>query len=325
MGQAGRRRFEDQFSWDVIVERHYRPLLKRREAAAGRDGPLTRPSGTLSPLARGEGEFGPLIRPAATLTPPGGVRGTGAFIPEFPVAVDRDRLLDDAGRFFDLGRDEVERQWRVYRAFHDAKGYERALGEFKTLCLEEAFVLCLALGLVRPATIVEIGTQHGRSTRRILDMIGLLGLESRVVCFDVADDVRYFKPGEEAKLILGDLTGRFRRDVLEAYEPGLIYLDVHTDGLLFEAVTETLAHPAAGVLAIHDCGRGLCNPRMTIAREDSQVTSLTGVWERHILAEVFGIDDPRSERLDVAESPTHRLAIFATRHGLGVVRPTVPR
>jgi hypothetical protein len=79
------------------------------------------------------------------------------------------------------------------------------------------------------------------------------------------------------------------------------------------------------VLAIHDCGRGLCNPRMSIARDDPDVTSTTGVWERHILAEVFGVDDPRSERLDCAESPSHRLAIFDTRHGLGVVRPTVPR
>ena len=29
LGQAGRRRFEEHYSWDVIIERHYRPLLGR--------------------------------------------------------------------------------------------------------------------------------------------------------------------------------------------------------------------------------------------------------------------------------------------------------
>jgi glycosyltransferase involved in cell wall biosynthesis len=40
MGLAGRRRFEEDYSWDVIIERHYRPLLTPRgrdvPAAAGR-------------------------------------------------------------------------------------------------------------------------------------------------------------------------------------------------------------------------------------------------------------------------------------------------
>jgi glycosyltransferase involved in cell wall biosynthesis len=31
MGLAGRRRFEEHYAWDVIIEKHYRPLLKRRD------------------------------------------------------------------------------------------------------------------------------------------------------------------------------------------------------------------------------------------------------------------------------------------------------
>ena len=31
MGLAGRRRFEEHYAWDVIIEKHYRPLLRRRE------------------------------------------------------------------------------------------------------------------------------------------------------------------------------------------------------------------------------------------------------------------------------------------------------
>ena len=109
---------------------------------------------------RGSETFGPVVggvgRPAPSAEVP------LAFTPEFLEVVDHDRLIDDVARFFDLGRDEVERRWGVYRGFHEAKGYERALGEFKTLCLEEAFVLCIALGLVRPRTIVEVGTQNGK-------------------------------------------------------------------------------------------------------------------------------------------------------------------
>ena len=34
MGAAGRRRFEEEFTWDVIIDRHYRPLLKRPDTSA---------------------------------------------------------------------------------------------------------------------------------------------------------------------------------------------------------------------------------------------------------------------------------------------------
>jgi glycosyltransferase involved in cell wall biosynthesis len=30
MGLAGRRRFEEEFAWDVVIEKHYRPLLVNR-------------------------------------------------------------------------------------------------------------------------------------------------------------------------------------------------------------------------------------------------------------------------------------------------------
>ncbi len=33
MGLAGRRRFDDDFRWETVIERHYRPLLARRDAA----------------------------------------------------------------------------------------------------------------------------------------------------------------------------------------------------------------------------------------------------------------------------------------------------
>ena len=36
MGEAGRKRFDEQFRWDVIINRDYRPVLKRRLRKSGR-------------------------------------------------------------------------------------------------------------------------------------------------------------------------------------------------------------------------------------------------------------------------------------------------
>jgi glycosyltransferase involved in cell wall biosynthesis len=40
LGQAGRKRFEEDYSWPVIIERHYRPLLARRAVAECRGGAI---------------------------------------------------------------------------------------------------------------------------------------------------------------------------------------------------------------------------------------------------------------------------------------------
>jgi glycosyltransferase involved in cell wall biosynthesis len=306
LGLAGRKRFEEHYAWPVIIDRHYRPLLSRR-----RGDPAGHRARTVPPVPSGE-----RTPDEATLSAP----HRPAYAPFIPAVVDEERLVEKASRFFGLPRAEVAARLRRYRALHDARGYAQVLGERKTLCFEEAFVLALVLGTLRPPTIVEIGTQHGKSTRRLLDLEALLGLHSRVVCFDVANQVEHFTL-DEAELVLGDVTGRVARAVLEAYEPGLLFLDVHAYALLQEVVTQTLAHTGNWVLALHDCGRGLCNPHMTLARDDPRVTSSTGVWERHVLAEAFGVTDPLSAQLDWLETASHRLCIFDTPHGLGVILP----
>lgn len=281
LGMAGRKRFEEHFSWEVIIDRHYKPLLKKRNKS-------------------------PSI--PAVYTP---------FIPAY---VNEERLLDTASRFFELPRSLLEAKLRDYRALHEAKEYTRRLGERKTLCFEEAFLLYVLMGQRRPARLVEIGTQHGKSTRRLLDMVQALGLATQVTCYDVVNCVEHFTP-EEARLIVRDLTGRFQDEVLRTIEPEIIFLDTHAHALLREVIVQTLAHPGRCVLAIHDCGKGLCNPRMAIARDDPEVTSGTGVWQRHVLGERFGIDSPLSDRLDWLETPTHRHCIFETPHGLAVIVP----
>src|SRR5262249_34857453 len=153
------------------------------------------------------------------------------------------------------------------------------------------FALYALLSERRPESLVEVGTQHGKSARRLLDMRDSLGLSAPLTCFDVVDALESVRR-DEVELVIGDVTGRFHEAVLDVRPPGVAFLDVHTYPLLREAVAAVLADRRDWVLAIHDCGPGLCNPHMILAKDDPNITSATGVWERHVLAEAFGVADP---------------------------------
>jgi predicted O-methyltransferase YrrM len=242
-----------------------------------------------------------------------------AYAPVIRADVDLAALVEGAAALFGRTRSDIEELSRRYRAFHEEKDYARTLSELKTVCFEEAFLLGVALETIRPRSVVEIGTQHGKSTRRILDMIAWFGLDCRLVSFDIEDQVRFFRL-DEAELVLNDVTGRFREEVLLTRQPQLIFLDAHPYALVKEVITATMAANDC-VLAIHDCGPGLCNPRMTLARDDPKITSMTGVWERHVLAEIHGVDDPLSPKLDELATSTYHLRIFQTPHGLAFLVP----
>jgi hypothetical protein len=240
----------------------------------------------------------------------------------FPRRVDHRRLLRETAGLLGADRELVRQWFDEYRRLHRERGYAERFGERKTLNFEEAFIVYAILAHTRPGgPIVEIGTQYGRSTRRILDMLPALGLENEVVCFDIEDQVNAFEPGE-ARLVIEDLTGNFRRRVLDDLSPSLVYLDAHPYYLTREVILDVLEHSDDCTLVMHDSGRALCNPNMTISRDDpSSITSATGHWERHVLCEVFDIADPMDDDIDYQETPTHRLRIFATIHGLAVIVP----
>ena len=243
------------------------------------------------------------------------------YAPRIPQSANQDVLMNQVADFFSLPLSEVRSQYRTYRFLHEANEYVRRLGERKTLSFEEAFILYVIVSRFHPRAIVEIGTQYGRSTRRIIDIKNALGLDSRITCFDIENQVRFFEP-QEAQLILKDVTHTFQRDVLEAFAPEVIFLDAHPYYLLRNVISGVLDAPKGGcILVIHDCAKGLCNPTMRQSKDDLNITSTSGHWERHVLAEIFGIANPLSEHLDDIETVTHRLRIFGTPHGLAVIMP----
>jgi hypothetical protein len=247
-----------------------------------------------------------------------GVINRVAFRPAYQETIDLDLLVTQAAEFLNLPSSVIETHLAAYRRLHEQKQYAQQLGERKTLSFEEAFLLYLAIAYLRPRRIVEIGTYEGKSTRRILDSVAALGLDTEVICFDIVDHVKYFAK-EEASLRLHDLTPDFETVVLESLRPELIFLDARPYHLLAAVIGQFVAWPgsARAVLAIHDCTPGLFNPRMRVDPNDpAAVTSRTGVWERHVLANVF---DASQADLDRAETGTHRLRIFHTPHGLALI------
>lgn len=242
------------------------------------------------------------------------------YTPYLPKRTNRRKLVREAAQFFETDAGEIRRELRAYRRLYRAKGYRRTLREKKTLCFEEAFLVYLALRHQQPErALVEIGTQYGQSTRRIVDMKETLDLDVPVICFDVVDLLKHCSH-DEVEMRIEDLTGASKEKLFDALKPDFIYLDAHPYYLLKDVLESYVAYEEACPMAVHDCGRGLCNPHMTVPKEDPEVDSGNGVWERHVLAEVFGVDDPLDPRLDRLETETHVMRIFDTPHGLALIR-----
>lgn len=77
------------------------------------------------------------------------------------------------------------------------------------------------------------------------------------------------------------------------------------------------------IIAVPDCAPGLCNPKMKLAKDDLNITSSTGHWERHVLAKIFGVSNVLSEELNQLKTETHRQMIFGTPHGVGCNRAEI--
>ena len=241
------------------------------------------------------------------------------YIPYFPVSIDQQELCQQIAEFLKLSIDDVRRYYEVYQALHIQHQYQQRFGERKTLCFEEAFVLYVLIQRFPPKIVVEIGTQYGKSTRRILDILKSSHSNAPVICFDVLNQVKYFTPSE-AEVIVKDVTDTVRQEVFEKYQSGLLYLDARPYSLLKNVIRTSLEYPG-WIVTVHDCSRGICNPAMSLRKDDPNVTSETGVWERHVLADVFGIRHPLDTHLDDLLTSTHHLKVFDTPPGLAAILP----
>lgn len=242
------------------------------------------------------------------------------YEPYIPEQVNPKLLHQEIADILPLSKAEVGQLWEAYDQFSIEKDYLTTFGNQKTLAQEEAFILYLLMKHYTLPYVVEIGTQYGKSTRRILDIKAHLKQDTSVIAYDIDDQVKHFKP-EEVDFRLQDITGRVDRMILDELGSGLIYLDAHPYHLLREVIQGVLKQDR-WFLTIHDMSPYLCNPAISIGRDEPEkITSKTGHWERIVAAEIFNVADPKSPALDYIETDTHIWRIFSTRHGLALLMP----
>lgn len=247
------------------------------------------------------------------------------FRPLYPAAAPGPELVALAAAYFALPVPQVQTWYEEYQQVDQEQGYLRRFGEVETLCFAEAFLCYVAFAHFRPQRLVEIGTQAGKSTRRLLDMATRLGLPRRIVCYDLVDEL-VFCPRDEAELVLTDVTGHAAARVFTERQPQFVYLDARPYYLLRDVIQSFLQAPHCPLLAIHDCGPGLCNPQLRVAHDHpGGLDQETGGWERQVLAGLLGVSDPLSPALDDLRTATHHLRIFPTPHGLAFIQRLAPR
>jgi len=229
-------------------------------------------------------------------------------------------VLSNLSRLLSISAKDMRTVWHGFDRFYQKQGYIQNLGESKTLNMMESFITYVILAGQQPASIVEIGTYYGKSTRRILDMKTFLRLAAPVTCYDISDNVKYFKH-DEARLILKDITPITTKILAAHSDPKFIFLDARPYGLLKNVIMSCLNNQPDAILAIHDCSCNLCRREMVMDHSCPEITSSTGVWERHVLAECFNISDPLSHDLDDLATQTHRLMIFESDYGLALLVP----
>ena len=238
--------------------------------------------------------------------------------------MNHERLQEAVSQFFGFSHLEVQSRFQLYHELHVSKEYARLLGETKTLSFEESFIILMCLVYATKIgfsveAIVEIGTQFGKSARRLIDIKTHLQLHSKLICYDVHNEVRFFDPSE-AVLLEKDITDDVESAITLKYASGLVFLDARPYKLI-ENVVRAVTKSNNWILVIHDCTRGLCKPNMAIDRSSLNISSTTGVWERHVLAEVFGFEHPLSKKLDRFSTTELEVCIFETQHGLCVILP----
>ena len=235
-----------------------------------------------------------------------------------PKCVNSQLILAQAADFFSMPIETVQASYQDYQSFYRSGNYRKTLGERNTLTYIESFLIYLAISTKKPQQVMEIGTSQGRSTRIINDILKAYNLYKPLVCFDIKDSLK-FVLHNEVNLVITDITGHVTESALNVYQPDLIFLDAHPYHLLHSVISEFLewSKSQQSLLIIHDCSSFFYSTRMMISKEDIQaISNRTGVWERHVLSDIFKVPEKSVDKL---QTETHMLRVFPTTYGLALL------
>ncbi|MEW5871408.1 MAG: class I SAM-dependent methyltransferase [Chloroflexota bacterium] len=195
-------------------------------------------------------------------------------------------------------------------------------GAAKSLDVAEGFVVWALVKHQKPEVVVELGVQHGISSRLWKEALKAYVPDHELILCDL-EDRRQFIQDSECTFVQGDARQTLP-EILRSRSVGVLHNDAHPYGLIRWSIQAALEQQVA-VLTFHDVGRhhrrapfrkGSFALSPVEKEQHAEDYSHYGCWERHVIAELFGqqiLDE------DAMVTGDHRVQIFDSLFGFGVV------
>lgn len=195
-------------------------------------------------------------------------------------------------------------------------------GAAKSLDVAEGFALWALVKHRRPKIVVELGVQHGISSRLWKEALRTYVPDHELILCDLEDRRQYIR-NSECTFVQGDARQTLP-EIFNSRAVDVLHNDAHPYGLVRWSVEAALAHQTP-VLTFHDVGQH--HPRAPFKRQSFALSLAEkelhaedyrqyGCWERHVIAELLGkeiLDE------DMMISGNHRVQIFDSLFGFGVI------
>lgn len=211
--------------------------------------------------------------------------------------------------------------WKLLSGYRSASRWSD--GFAKSMDVAEGFAAWALVKHQRPRVVVELGTQHGVSSRLWKEALLRYVPDHVLYLCDLEDQRRLIGPGE-AVMLLGDGVVSLRQ-ILDKVQVDLLINDAHPYTLIRDSVA---LGKERGVpcFAFHDVsdnplrGRPYRVESEALTEEEREAHNTdyagVGVWERHVMADQF---DPAIRYAMAGETDVWRWQIFDSFLGLGVV------
>ncbi len=190
--------------------------------------------------------------------------------------------IEEIIKFFDSDMTSEELSTKV-KEFLYQEDVALRMFSHKTQSFENLCVWMAAFIKYKPKTLVEFGTQTGCSSSIFKRMTRFLGLDTKIITINIADELVYREEGIE--YVIEDFTGKVG-EIWDRWNPDFVFQDAHMYSLVEDQLKESETKHRNTVHFFHDVGHRLFQNPMTIEKHEVP-TSATGSWERHVIADLY--------------------------------------
>ena len=225
--------------------------------------------------------------------------------------------LSDIARISGLAEEQVLTVAEQVSAQWQDPAAANILNGVKTLDFTEATAMLsvlLATG-ANPLCLLELGTQHGASTWIICQGLQRLGIQPRIVTYDVErHSLMFSDPAIEFRL--EDIADKCE-SVLDELAPHAVFLDAHPWSLTYNMTVAARRRKA--IVFMHDVSDELWKDNLQSGRLPLEGNECNPniQWERKVLETVFGSDIHSGHH----ETDDYRIDLVRSHFGLAICRP----